>query len=227
MDSRWPLQITSFANTTSTSPPLLALCNGTTTLSVDFDSAVNTTETIANQPGQEVWPIGVEQVFEFENRQFMRKEQSDFGWDWGPGFAPAGIWQPAYVIEIPQNGIHIRNTLLDIYRVGQLNNLPPDQSAPWVVKASLDVLGEIPPSSEMEIQIMDMKGTTVASGSLQNVTITDSTITGSIIIEAKAVQLWWPVGFGAQNLYNIKINAIYENRTIASVTKEVVSGQSF
>ena len=29
------------------------------------------------------WPFGVQQVFEFPNREFMRKEQSDFGWDWG------------------------------------------------------------------------------------------------------------------------------------------------
>ena len=26
-------------------------------------------------------------------RNFVRKAQSDFGWDWGPAFVPAGIWQ--------------------------------------------------------------------------------------------------------------------------------------
>ena len=26
-------------------------------------------------------------------RNFVRKTQSDFGWDWGPAFVPAGIWQ--------------------------------------------------------------------------------------------------------------------------------------
>ncbi len=24
-------------------------------------------------------------------RQFVRKAQSDFGWDWGPAFAPMGV----------------------------------------------------------------------------------------------------------------------------------------
>ena len=43
---------------------------------------------IAAQPGQETWPYGVEIIYEFPNRQFIRKEQSDFGWDWGPAFAP-------------------------------------------------------------------------------------------------------------------------------------------
>jgi hypothetical protein len=27
-------------------------------------------------------------------RNFIRKEQCSFAWDWGPGFVPAGIWQP-------------------------------------------------------------------------------------------------------------------------------------
>src|SRR4051812_33520966 len=102
-------------------------CSGSPALDINFGSAVNITADIANEPGQETWPYGTEMIYEFENRQFMRKEQSDFGWDWGPAFAPAGIWQPAYVIQLPASGVYIRNSLLDIYRKGQLNNLPPDQ----------------------------------------------------------------------------------------------------
>jgi beta-mannosidase len=79
---------------------------------------VNIANEIANQLGQETWPFGVEQVYEFFNRQFIKKEQSDFGWDWGPAFAPAGVWLPAYVIQLPPSGIYIRNTLLDIHRKG-------------------------------------------------------------------------------------------------------------
>ena len=30
--------------------------------------------------------------FNHSQRGFIRKTQSDFGWDWGPGFAPCGIW---------------------------------------------------------------------------------------------------------------------------------------
>jgi beta-mannosidase len=58
---------------------------------------VNISAEIANDPSQETWPDQTQMVFEFPNRWFIRKEQSDFGWDWGPAFAPAGIWQPAYV----------------------------------------------------------------------------------------------------------------------------------
>jgi beta-mannosidase len=96
----------------------------------------------------------------------MRKEQSDFGWDWGPAFAPAGIWLPAYAIQLPNSGVYVRNTLLDIHRQSQLNNLPPDQSAPWIVNARLDILGTVPSSATLELDILDTSNTTVVSGSL-------------------------------------------------------------
>lgn len=67
-------------------------CQDDPVLSVNFGSAPKITQEIADEPGQETWPYGIEITYEFPNRQFMRKEQNDFGWDWGPAFAPAGPW---------------------------------------------------------------------------------------------------------------------------------------
>ncbi|TVY87235.1 Beta-mannosidase A [Lachnellula willkommii] len=198
---------------------ILASCSGTPKLSINFGSAVNITADIANEPGQEKWPFAVEGHFEFANRQFMRKEQSDFGWDWGPGFSPAGIWQPAFVVQLPSSGIYVRNTLLDIYRQGQLNNLPPDQSAPWVVNASLDLLGTVPSTAQLKVEILDLSNATVASGTLQNVSASGSTISGSIVVDGALFQLWWPSGLGAQNLYNFKVSVVDGNTTLATATK--------
>jgi beta-mannosidase len=194
-------------------------CPYTPVLSINFGSAINITADIANQPGQEIWPSGVEGLFEFPNRQFMRKEQSDFGWDWGPAFAPAGIWQPAYVVQLPASEVHVRNTLLDIYRQGQLNNLPPDQSAPWVVNASLDLIGLPPSDPKVHLEIMDINNTTVASGFMQNVTSLDSTITASVVVDGETCQLWWPTGLGPQNLYYFKITILNGDKSLVSITK--------
>ena len=131
---------------------------------------------IASEPNQETWPYGVEIIYEFPNRQFIRKEQSDFGWDWGPAFAPAGIWQPAYVVQLalPPNassGIYIRNSGFDISRVGQLNNLPPDQNAPWLLNASIDVLGTLPQGAALSYVVTrPSTNETVACGNLTNLT---------------------------------------------------------
>lgn len=49
-------------------------------LAVRFGAAPNISATIAAEPGQETWPNGIDEVYEIPNRQFIRKEQSDFGW---------------------------------------------------------------------------------------------------------------------------------------------------
>ncbi|GME25624.1 glycoside hydrolase family 2 protein [Neofusicoccum parvum] len=57
-------------------------CAEAPVLSINFGSAPAIANEIAAQPGQETWPFGVQGLFEFSNRHFIRKEQSDFGWDW-------------------------------------------------------------------------------------------------------------------------------------------------
>ena len=181
---------------------------------------------IAAQPGQETWPYGVEIVYEFPNRQFIRKEQSDFGWDWGPAFAPAGIWQPAYAVQLASlpnesSEIHVRNSDFDISRVGQMNNIPPDQSVPWLLNASIDVLGALPLGAALNYVIANSTtNRTVSSGSLTNLTSSNSTITGTAVLDPSLYKLWWPHGLGAQNLYNITVSIIDRgNKTLASVNK--------
>lgn len=167
------------------------------------------------------WPYNVELVYQFPNRQFMRKEQSDFGWDWGPAFAPAGPWQPAYCVQLEASAIFVRNTLIDIYRRGQLNNIPPDQTQPWVVNASLDFIGKSPRDASMSFELEDAAGQIVHSGDLQDVHDTDGAISGMALIPDAAVDLWWPNGLGAQTLYNMTVIVLDAGQKIASVGKRV------
>lgn len=54
-------------------------------------SAANYSVRMAN-----AYPYSVHSGGDYFNdsmRNFVRKTQSDFGWDWGPAFVPAGIWQ--------------------------------------------------------------------------------------------------------------------------------------
>ena len=55
-----------------------------------------------------------------------------------------------------------------------------------------------------------------------NVNTTDAMVTGSTTIPNDAVQLWWPVGMGDQNLYYMTVNLVSAaNQTLATVTKRV------
>jgi beta-mannosidase len=190
-------------------------------LAIEFGSAPLIANQIAEQPGQETWPFGVQQLYEFNNRWFIRKEQSDFGWDWGPAFAPAGPWQPAYVVQLDAEDVHVRNSIVDITRKGQVNNLPPDQDQPWVVNASLDYFGVLPDGTKLHYALKDDNNKTVCSGSLGDVNTTDSTVTGMATIASKEVELWWPSQLGLQNLYYITITVQSSKSPITSVTKRV------
>lgn len=152
----------------------------------------------------------------------MRKEQSDFGWDWGPAFSPAGPWKPARIVQLdtPEN-IYVLNTDLDIYRKGQINYLPPDQTQPWVVNASIDFVGTLPKNPAMAIEIKDREsGSVVSSQTLHNVVISGSSVTGVTVLDKFEPKLWWPSGLGDQNLYHITITVSgCEEEPVAHVTK--------
>lgn len=178
-------------------------------LLVQFFSAPGTAYSLASQPGAETWPWTVEGLFEFLHRPFIRKEQSDFGWDWGPAFAPSGIWQKAWVVQLAPGEVAVRNSALDIYRVGQLPNLPPEQGADWVLNASVDVLSTVPQGTAMRYRIVDSATGEVAdSGDLGNVTNGGDVITGTTVLGGQDYKLWWPSGLGQQNLYNITIEVV-------------------
>jgi beta-mannosidase len=164
----------------------------------------------------------VQQLYVFPNRWFIRKEQSDFGWDWGPAFAPAGPWRPAYVVQHERKeSVYVLNTDLDIHRKDQINHLPPDQSKPWVVNASIDYLGSMPQNPSMSIRIKDADtGEVLTSKSPDNVRVSGDSVTGHIIVDSNTPKLWWPTGMGNQNLYDVEITVSGSNKkTLANVTK--------
>ncbi|KAI9369333.1 glycoside hydrolase superfamily [Aspergillus egyptiacus] len=193
-------------------------CTGGPVVSLDFASAPQTVSEIAQHPDSESWPVEFQS--QFRHRWFMRKEQSDFGWDWGPAFAPAGPWKPAYIIQLEQSGdIHVLNTDLDIYKLGQINYLPPDQPQPWVVNASIDYIGFPPTQPRLCIEIKDLgTGEILETGFADDVTVTGTSITGTTVLRTSP-RLWWPSGLGDQNLYNVTITIHDGTEQTARVTK--------
>jgi beta-mannosidase len=107
----------------------------------------------------------------------------------GSIFRPRWSWQPAYVLQLGSSDIYVRNTLVDIYRQGQINVAPLDQSLPWVVNASLDVVGNLPSNATLSYTIADLSNTTISSGQLNNVTSGKDVITGSVMIRSSSTFL--------------------------------------
>jgi beta-mannosidase len=109
-----------------------------------------------------------------------------------------------------------------VYREGQLNLLPPDQSKNWILNASIDYLGSALTDAALAYVLKDSNNDIVLSGQLSNITSDSSTMTGSIVIPSEQVQLWWPIGLGPQTLYNLTIDIVGSgDTTLASVTKRM------
>ena len=102
-----------------------------------------------------------------------------------------------------------------------MNNIPPDQSAPWLLNASLDVLGTLPKGAVLTYSIADSTtNETVSSGSLTDLTSSDTTITGTAVLDPSLYELWWPCGLGPQNLYNLTVSIVDSSKkTLASVNR--------
>ncbi|KAL4922471.1 glycoside hydrolase superfamily [Aspergillus aurantiobrunneus] len=194
-------------------------CTEEPVIKIDFASAPNTVDAIAADPSSPKWPVEFESQFPY--RWFMRKEQSDFGWDWGPAFAPTGPWKPAYIVQLEKtDNIHVLNTDLDIYRQGNINHLPPDQHQPWIVNASLDFIGFLPAYSQLSIKVTDIEsGEVLTRQNSDFVTVTGSSITGITTLHGLSPKLWWPSGLGYQSLYNVTITVHDGAEQTVQVTK--------
>ncbi|KAK1149194.1 hypothetical protein N8T08_006414 [Aspergillus melleus] len=202
---------------------ILRHCTGSPVVSLNFGSAPAIVDKLAQ--GYDTIELPLPPNFELSNRWHMRKQQSDFGWDWGPAFSPADPWKPAYIVQFDKSGsIYALNTDLDIHRKGQINHLPPDQNKPWVVNASVDFLGSMPRNPSISIEIKDVEtGLVFISKDLDNVTVSSGSITGVAVLDDVQSKLWWPHGLGSQPLYrlSIAINSDLKSQPIICITKRV------
>ncbi|KAJ6551842.1 glycoside hydrolase family 2 protein [Mycena capillaripes] len=188
---------------------ILRSCKGTPQLAINFGSAVNITHALSasldSDPDDNFADSCSTDSSEFSCKPYARKQQSDFGWDWAPSLVPAGPWQPIYAVQMIVGEVYVSNTLIDIYRKGQMNNLSPDQTQPWVFNCSIDFVGTLVAESSMILTLTDANNKRVLQQSLSGITKSSGTITGSTTISASAVQLWWPNGMGAQTLYTATV----------------------
>ncbi|THH31617.1 hypothetical protein EUX98_g2590 [Antrodiella citrinella] len=122
------------------------------------------------------------------SRVYVRKAQYDWRWDWGPELMTCGPYRPALVSPAPSLK---RSFRLDVTLSGDasiakgLRCIIKDASSGTVVKDEQAVLSEL---AGLDIHAI------VQYDDLSDV-----------------VSLWWPVGYGEQQLYNVEVILLDEN----------------
>ncbi|BET65316.1 glycoside hydrolase family 2 TIM barrel-domain containing protein [Opitutales bacterium ASA1] len=168
--------------------PLLR--RGRNELVVRFGSAMDyiRTHRLEHQPRETNDPVGRCTV--------IRKQQCQFGWDWGPRFVTAGIWRDIRLEAWSANRV-------ECIHVSQTHR--PDGSV------ALDLVPELarPDPDAVCRWSLVLDGTTVATGEGTHA-------------EVPQPRLWWPNDHGAQPLYSLSVDVVSgDGRPLGTWTRRI------
>jgi beta-mannosidase len=135
------------------------------------------------------------------HRNFVRKAGSDFGWDWGPAFVPAGVHGG---VEIIQSSVGVLGALVvhQTFADGA-DGLKDLSSVTLSVHAQLELVSK-PVHASFAVfingELKLKKQTHIDTSNRASVALGDITII--------APKLWWPVGHGAPEMYSVRVEYI-------------------
>jgi len=140
-----------------------------------------------------------------KERIYLRKAQYSFGWDWGPAFPTMGIWKKVY----------IQKTRKQFIKSVHFNTLSIEDGN---AHTRIDVYFGGEAWEKFQLNINISKNNQCFE---QNINI-ENQLFVSIEQEITNPELWWPNGFGDQNLYelNLQVKAV-SNKIVDTWTKKV------
>ena len=177
------------------------LKTGVNTIEIKFES---TLDYIQKQEAKHHIPLR-KVPHEEVGGNWIRKEQCNYGWDWGPCLVTCGIWRPILLIgydSVRLNDVHISQHHLFSGAV----KLGIDVTAETKHGASVSTMVTI---SQEKRAIVDSKAVLKAGKA-------------KISAMIKEPQLWWPNGMGDQPLYDVTVKLVDKNnKIIDSITRRI------
>lgn len=139
----------------------------------------------------------------------IRKMACNFGWDWGPALVTAGIWKPIYI------------ETWGAARIGAVRPLIVRADAERAeVDLHVDTVAGVGDREavRVEYELIGPSGDTVTSGSVTG----KAGETARALIGVDAPSLWWPVGYGEQPLYTLRVVLLdADGHAIESIEKRI------
>lgn len=161
-----------------------ALTSGTNEITVEFQSPVE-----YGVQRREEYPHDVpvtEYPIEQPARNFIRKAQCHYGWDWGPCLPTVGIWQDIELLAFSEPRItHVKPRQdHDGEDVALTTVVGVDAPAEGAYDVTVSVAGtEYTEQQDIESGVSELEITTVVDDP----------------------DLWWPRGYGDQSLYDLTV----------------------
>ena len=120
---------------------------------------------------------------------YTRKAPYNYGWDWGPRYVTAGIWQPVNLQAWDDSRI-------DDFHIAQ----PKVSKQEAQLAAEFDIISTQGGAATLDVQYRDPSGKNV-SAAKQSVQLTAGLNHISIPVKIANPSLWYPNGYGAQSMY--------------------------
>ena len=123
----------------------------------------------------------------------LRKASGMMGWDWGPMLPDAGIWKDIYLLTVDSDRLdEVHITQRHID--GKVFVTPTVKSQ----KGTADIV----------VKVCDPNGC-------------EFILPANVESEIENAKLWWPNGFGEQNLYTFNIELVENNKVVDSDKKRI------
>ena len=164
---------------------------GTNEIEIRFESPLPYLQEKGKIHPLEAW----NEYYGIRHRGWLRKQHSNFGWDWGPVLVSCGIWR----------SLSLRawsGPLLRDVRVSQAHG---DDGVR--LTASVE-LSENSAGGTFEVELIH-EGSPVAKGAAALA----QAASGSLTVSIPDPKLWWPAGLGAQPLYHLRVRLLDERGT--------------
>lgn len=151
---------------------------------------------------------------EYSARQYIRKPGSDFGWDWGPAFIPAGIVKDIKLIKssTPQ----ISSVL--VYQDHK------QEAGAVQIEVNVSLTSYVPSLAGEAVVEIELENSGLPPAQLA-VPFSEGETQCSVTFKVVQPKLWYPVGFGDQHLYKLRVKVIKGEEKVLNVglrTIEVV-----
>ena len=150
-----------------------------------------------------------------EGNELLRKAHSMFGWDWGPQTIDAGIFRSIYLEThsvAKMEDLRIRQAhadgevTLDISAAVEMYQCALSSIPKLEVKVTIEEL-ELAKSDD---GMKEISAALVAEDTAE--VKADGTV--ALSLQVKNPKLWWPNGYGEQNLYRVKASLVADSQEV-------------
>ncbi|NLM96837.1 MAG: glycoside hydrolase family 2 protein [Halanaerobiaceae bacterium] len=172
------------------------LVEGKNYIKVHFDAVMPYLREKEKERYLPAWSVGDHRL---NSGSWIRKQPSNFGWDWGPMMVTCGIWRDIEIIAFNKGRI------TDI-------NILQDHSKKETVMLDIRTEVELTVDDNLEIKVqIEYEGNTVAESAGK---VIDGRF--DVNLEIRNPELWWPNGMGEQPLYTVNVFLYDETGSLLS-----------